>query len=219
MGIDQRRPRSGTWFGDYDMNKDQTFLACHRPHSCRAGPAHAHATFETDSAHGEPTVNATLQVPHAATARRRPKYGCRLPEGFVFAKPQPKPGWELRSSRATTGRPMTITAPRFLRPLEIRWKGGNLPDEHYAPSSCAGNSRVSTRDVPPFRRRKLCGADGKVVWDQVAAEGQDAHSSSIRPTITVTMATGGDEQLRSRRASSVRGRSVRSAISRSRAEP
>ncbi|MGN7753527.1 DUF1775 domain-containing protein [Sinorhizobium sp. 22678] len=161
-----------------------------------AGPAHAHATFEKDSAPAETTVNATLQVPHGCDGKATTEIRVQLPEGFVFAKPQPKPGWELEIIKGDYRKTYDDHGTKVSSgPLEIRWKGGNLPDEHYDTFVMRGKlAGFDKETVLTFPTTQLCGADGKVVWDQVAAEGQDAHSlEHPAPTITVTMATGGDE--------------------------
>jgi periplasmic copper chaperone A len=161
-----------------------------------AGPAHAHATFETDSAPAETTINATLQVPHGCDGKATTEVRVQLPEGFVFAKPQPKPGWELEIIKGDYRKTYDDHGTKVSSgPLEIRWKGGNLPDEHYDTFVMRGKlAGFDKETVLTFPTTQLCGADGKVVWDQVAAEGQDAHSlEHPAPTITVTMATGGDE--------------------------
>ncbi|NRP74228.1 hypothetical protein ILFOPFJJ_05149 [Ensifer psoraleae] len=158
-----------------------------------AGTAHAHATFENDSAPVETTFKAVLQVPHGCDGKATTEVQVKLPEGFVFAKPQPKPGWELEIVKGDYQKTYDNHGTKVSSgPVEIRWKGGDLPDEFYDTFIVRGKlSGFDKETVLAFPTTQLCGTEGKVVWDQVAAEGQNAHElKSPAPTITVTLASG-----------------------------
>lgn len=151
--------------------------------------AHAHATFSNQSAPEEATSVIALQVPHGCDGKATTEVQVKLPEGFVFAKPQPKPGWELeviQGDYAKTydnhGKPVTAG------PVEIRWKNGNLPDAYYDTFVIQGKvSGIAAGKTLAFPTIQLCGTDGKVAWDQVAADGVDPHSlKSPAPVLTVT---------------------------------
>lgn len=160
-----------------------------------AGIAHAHATFENDSAQAEKSFKAVLQVPHGCDGKATTEVQVKLPEGFVFAKPQPKPGWELEIIKGDYQKTYDNHGNKVSSgPVEIRWKGGNLPDEFYDTFVVKGKiSGFDKETVLAFPTVQLCGTDGKVVWDEVAAEGQNAHDlKSPAPTVTVKLATGGD---------------------------
>ncbi|NVD38594.1 DUF1775 domain-containing protein [Ensifer sp. HO-A22] len=161
-----------------------------------AGIAHAHATLETDSAQTEKSFKAVLQVPHGCDGKATTEVQMKLPEGFVFAKPQPKPGWEVEIIKGDYQKTYDNHGDKVSSgPVEIRWKGGNLPDEFYDTFVVKGKiSGFDKETVLAFPTVQLCGTDGKVVWDEVAAEGQNAHDlKSPAPTVTVKLATGGDE--------------------------
>ncbi|WP_026623121.1 periplasmic copper chaperone A [Ensifer sp. WSM1721] len=160
-----------------------------------AGFAHAHATFEVDKAPAEKTFKAVLQVPHGCDGKATTEVQVKLPEGFVFAKPQPKPGWQVEIIEGDYQKTYDNHGTKVSSgPVEIRWKGGNLPDEYYDTFVIRGKlSGFDQETVLAFPTAQLCGADGKVVWDEVPAKGQDAHSlENPAPTVTVTLA-GGDE--------------------------
>ncbi|MQW73420.1 DUF1775 domain-containing protein [Sinorhizobium medicae] len=163
-----------------------------------AGFAHAHATFEKGSASAGETFNATLQMPHGCDGKATTEVRVRLPEGFVFAKPQPKPGWELEIIEGDYGNTYDNHGTKVSAgPVEIRWKGGNLPDAYYDTFVVRGKfAGFEKETVLAFPTTQLCGEDGKVVWDQVPAEGQDPHSlDQPAPTITITMAGGDDPHV------------------------
>lgn len=154
--------------------------------------AHAHATFETDTAPVETTFKAILQVPHGCDGKATTEVHVKLPEGFVFAKPQPKPGWELEIIKADYEKTYDDHGTKISSgPVEIRWKGGNLPDEFYDTFVVRGKlSGFDKETILAFPTTQLCGTDGKVIWDEVAAEGQNAHDlKSPAPTVTVTVAS------------------------------
>ncbi|MEI2299861.1 copper chaperone PCu(A)C [Ensifer sp. MJa1] len=156
-----------------------------------SGIAHAHATFEKDTAPVETTFKAVLQVPHGCDGKPTTEVQVKLPEGFVFAKPQPKPGWELEVIKGDYQKTYDNHGKKVSSgPVEIRWKGGNLSDDYYDTFVVRGKlSGFDKETVLAFPTTQLCGTDGKVVWDQVAAEGQNAHDlKSPAPTVTVTMA-------------------------------
>ncbi|WEX75864.1 DUF1775 domain-containing protein [Sinorhizobium numidicum] len=157
--------------------------------------AHAHATFETDSAPAETTFKAVLQIPHGCDGRPTTEVQVTLPEGFVFAKPQPKPGWELEIIKGDYEKTYDDHGTNVSSgPVEIRWKGGNLPDEHYDTFAVRGKlSGFAKETVLAFPTTQLCGSEGSVVWDQLPAEGQSAHDlERPAPTVTVTLASGGN---------------------------
>ncbi|MFB9953231.1 copper chaperone PCu(A)C [Rhizobium puerariae] len=156
--------------------------------------AHAHATFANPTVPEETTSVIALQVPHGCDGKATTEVQIKLPEGFVFAKPQPKPGWDLeviQGDYAKTydnhGKPVTSG------PVEIRWKNGDLPDAYYDTFVIQGKvSGVAAGKALAFPATQLCGTEGKVAWDQVAEEGTDPHSlKSPAPTLTVAAKSGG----------------------------
>ncbi|WOS64391.1 DUF1775 domain-containing protein [Sinorhizobium fredii] len=156
------------------------------------GMAHAHASFEVDSMPTEKTFKAILQVPHGCDGKPTTEVQVKLPEGFVFAKPQPKPGWELEIIKGDYQKTYDNHGTKVSSgPVEIRWKGGNLSDEFYDTFVIRGKvSGFDKETVLAFPTTQLCGSDAKVVWDEVPAAGEDAHAlEHPAPTITVTPAS------------------------------
>jgi hypothetical protein len=159
-----------------------------------AASAHAHASFETDKVASESSFKAVLQIPHGCDGKATTEVQVKLPEGFVFTKPQPKAGWEIEIikgdyQKSYDNHGKTVTA----GPLEIRWKNGNLSDDYYDTFVISGRiSGFDKQTALAFPVTQLCGASDKVVWDEVAAEGQSAHSlDHPAPTVTVTPAKAG----------------------------
>ncbi|OJF93329.1 DUF1775 domain-containing protein [Pararhizobium antarcticum] len=158
------------------------------------GMAHAHASLETDTASSESSFKVVVQIPHGCDGKPTTEVQVKLPEGFVFAKPQPKAGWELEVIKGdyqktydNHGKPVSAG------PLEIRWKGGDLSDEYYDTFLISGRiSGFDRQTTIAFPVTQLCGADGKVVWDQIPADGQSAHAlEHPAPSLTVMPTNAG----------------------------
>jgi len=150
--------------------------------------AHAHATFTQPSVIADSYAVMSLQVPHGCDGKATTEVRIELPEGFVFAKPQPKPGWELeiingdyKNSYDNHGTAVTNG------PVEIRWKGGELPDAHFDTFVVRGKiSGIEAGTVVAFPATQMCGSDASLAWSEIAAPGTDPHSlKSPAPTITV----------------------------------
>lgn len=156
--------------------------------------AHAHVSFEKDEVASESSFKAILQVPHGCDGKATTEVQVKLPEGFVFAKPQPKAGWDLEIikgdyQKSYDNHGKTVTS----GPLEIRWKNGNLSDDYFDTFVISG--RISGFDKQTeiaFPVTQLCGASDKAVWDEIAKDGQNAHSlEHPAPTVTVLPAEPG----------------------------
>ncbi|KQY20969.1 DUF1775 domain-containing protein [Rhizobium sp. Root483D2] len=159
-----------------------------------AASAQAHASFETDEVASESSFKAVLQIPHGCDGEATTEVQVKLPEGFVFAKPQPKAGWELEIikgdyQKSYDNHGTAVTS----GPLEIRWKNGNLSDDFYDTFVISGKiSGFDQETQLAFPVTQFCGTSGKVVWDEIPAEGQSAHSlEHPAPTVTVTPAKAG----------------------------
>ncbi|ASY63037.1 Copper metallochaperone [Sinorhizobium sojae CCBAU 05684] len=156
-----------------------------------AGMAHAHATFEVDQAQNEKSFKAVLQLPHGCDGKATTEVQVKLPEGFAFAKPQPKPGWELEIIKGDYQKTYDNHGTKVSSgPVEIRWRGGTLPDAHYDTFVIRGKvSGFDKETVLAFPTVQLCGADDRLAWDEVPAAGQDPHAlKNPAPTISVTLA-------------------------------
>ncbi len=153
-----------------------------------AGSAHAHATFTKSTATAESYAVMELQVPHGCDGKATNEVRIQLPEGFVFAKPQPKPGWELEIitgeyKKTYDDHGTDVSA----GPVEIRWKGGDLPDAYYDTFVVRGKiSGIEPGTKLAFPATQVCGSDATVAWREVAAPGADAHGlKSPAPAVTV----------------------------------
>ncbi|WP_027486437.1 DUF1775 domain-containing protein [Allorhizobium undicola] len=158
-----------------------------------ASEASAHATFANGEVKAESYVSAVLQVPHGCDGKATTEVQVTLPEGFIAAKPQPKPGWDLELTKGkyqksydNHGKPMTEGL------VQVRWKNGNLPDDYYDTFVIYGKvAGVAPGSSLPFKVVQLCGSEGKVAWDEIAPAGTDPHS--LKNPAPVLKIGSGDE--------------------------
>ncbi|MBY5582428.1 copper chaperone PCu(A)C [Rhizobium leguminosarum] len=138
--------------------------------------AEAHVTFLDREAKQESTILATLQVPHGCDGKATTEVRVKLPEGFVFAKPQPKAGWELEVIKGDYQKTYDNHGDKVKTgAIEVRWKNGNLSDDFYDTFVIQGKvSGIEAGTSLAFPVTQMCG-DAVEVWDQVAKEGGDAH--------------------------------------------
>ncbi|WP_455873185.1 copper chaperone PCu(A)C [Rhizobium yanglingense] len=154
--------------------------------------ARAHVTFLDPEAPQEKTFLATLQVPHGCDGKPTNEVQVKLPEGFVFAKPQPKAGWELEVIKGDYQKTYDNHGTKVKSgAVEIRWKGGNLSDDFYDTFVIQGKvSGVDAGTSLAFPVKQLCG-DAAEAWDQLATDGGDPHRLKS-PAPLLKVVEGGD---------------------------
>jgi len=154
--------------------------------------AEAHVTFLDKQAKQDSTILATLQLPHGCDGKATTEVRVKLPEGFVFAKPQPKAGWELEVIKGDYQKTYDNHGDKVKSgAIEIRWKNGNLSDDFYDTFVIQGKvSGVEAGTSLAFPVTQMCG-DTVAAWDQVAKEGDDAHGlKSPAPLLKVVAGEG-----------------------------
>ncbi len=97
-----------------------------------ASPAFAHVTLETAEAPVGSGYKAVLRVPHGCDGAATVAITLKVPEGFVSAKPMPKPGWTLDIKTGDYAKAYKLYGSDVKSgAVEISWSGGNLPDNEY----------------------------------------------------------------------------------------
>lgn len=93
-----------------------------------AGAVEAHVTLAEDTARPGATYRAVLQVGHGCEGGLATTAIRVLLDGIASARPMPKPGWDLATTRGPVTRPGggTVEGVR-----EIMWSGGDLPTDWY----------------------------------------------------------------------------------------
>jgi len=139
------------------------------------GPALAHVTLETGEAAVGSTYKAVLRVPHGCDGKATVAVRVRLPEGFIAAKPMPKPGWELKTIKGKYAKAYELWGEKVTEGVqEIDWTGGRLPDDFYDEFVLRG---TLAGDLPAggmlyFPVVQECEGDAVERWIQIPAAGQ-----------------------------------------------
>ncbi len=160
---------------------------------CLPLPAFAHAGISPSEAAIGATVKVALSIPHGCDGAPIDAIDVTLPEGFVAAKPQAQAGWSIEVSKGDYAKTYDVHgSPVTSGALAIRWSGGNLPDDLFDEFVIQGSVRgVEPGTKLPFVVTQHCGALS-VAWDQLAADGTDAHSLE-HPAPLLTASAGGDQ--------------------------
>lgn len=142
-----------------------------------ATPALAHVTLETPQAAVGSTYKAVLRVPHGCDGKATVAIRVRLPEGFVAAKPMPKPGWELKTIDGKYAKAYTLHGEAVTEGVrEIDWTGGNLSDAFYDEFVLRGTlaGDLSAGETLYFPVVQECEGGAVERWIQIPQAGQDA---------------------------------------------
>lgn len=101
-----------------------------------AGTAHAHITLDQPAAPAGSSYRATFKVGHGCDGAATTVIAVTLPEGLRGAKPMPKPGWTLTTTRRPLKAPYESHGKAITDELaEVRWTANSpadaLPDAWY----------------------------------------------------------------------------------------
>lgn len=95
-------------------------------------PAYGHVVLAVKEAPAGSYYKAVFQVPHGCDGAATIGLRVTLPEGVVIAKPEPKPGWQVRIEHEPLQEPVVNEGHRLTeRVRSVGWEGGRLPDEEF----------------------------------------------------------------------------------------
>jgi uncharacterized protein YcnI len=138
----------------------------------------AHATLGVTQSAPNATYRGIVQINHGCGEAPTTRVSVTIPEGVIGARPMPKPGWTL----ATTKGPYAKAYPYFHADLTegvktITWSGGALPGDQF--DEFVFVARITDTFQPGqtvyFPIEQDC-ATGGYKWVQIPAAGQDAHA-------------------------------------------
>jgi uncharacterized protein YcnI len=106
-----------------------TALAC----LSAALPAIAHVTLEVPEAAAGSYYKAVFRVSHGCEGSPTVALRVEIPEGVASAKPQPKPGWQVATSKRKLAQPVDLGHGRSATEVvrEVAWTGGPLLNDQY----------------------------------------------------------------------------------------
>ena len=119
--------------------------------------ASAHITLETTSTLPGSYAKVVLRVTHGCAGSATTAIEVHVPEGFRFAKGQPKPGWTISYQRAELAMPVQLHGRSLAETTAvIRWTGGPLADDQFDDFNLLGQISQSASGSLPFRVLQSC---------------------------------------------------------------
>ena len=140
--------------------------------------AEAHAVLEHKTAAPNAAYRGVVQIMHGCDGTPTTRVSVTIPEGVIGAKPMPKAGWEVATTKGTyakTYQSFHGTVSEGMR--TITWTGGSLPDDQV--DEFTFFARISDDFTPGssvyFPIEQDC-AKGSYRWSEIPSEGQDARA-------------------------------------------
>jgi uncharacterized protein YcnI len=113
----------------------QDLASSHRLHSVFflvVAPASAHVTLENPQGAIGAGYKAVFRVPHGCKGSATISLKVQVPDGVIAVKPQPKPGWQIKTIKGKYDKTYTFDGAKLEEGVrEIDWSGGKLPDDYY----------------------------------------------------------------------------------------
>ncbi|MCJ2063768.1 DUF1775 domain-containing protein [Methylobacterium sp. J-088] len=142
-----------------------------------ASAAQAHAVLERKQASPGASYRGVVQIMHGCDGKPTIKVSVSIPEGLIGAKPMPKPGWTLATTRGAYAKTYTThhgTAAEGV--TAITWSGGSLPDDQVDEftflAQVADTFEPGATIYVPVQQD--C-SEGSHSWSEIPKPGQDAH--------------------------------------------
>lgn len=142
-----------------------------------AGLAQAHSSLDQSEARAGSFYKATFRVPHGCDGMATTEVRVELPEGFLSAQPQVKPGWKIETVKGDYAQSYKVHGKDVTSGVkEVRFTGGDLPNDFYDEFTVVGQLAKFDKDTTlSFPVTQLCGSAASVAWTEVAKEGQNPH--------------------------------------------
>ncbi len=160
------------------------------------GPgAFAHATLDRKEASPNAAYRGVVQINHGCDGRPTTRVRVTIPEGMVGAKPMPKPGWQVTTTRGAYARPYQSFHGMVSEGVTaITWSGGALPDDQI--DEFTFFARVSDAFAPGatvyFPVEQDCDGGG-YRWSEIPGPGQTARDlKSPAPSVRIVAAAQPD---------------------------
>lgn len=160
-----------------------------------AGMADAHSSLDQSEARAGSFYKATFRVPHGCDGKATTEVRVELPEGFLSAQPQVKPGWKIETARGDYARSYKLHGKDVSAGVrEVRFTGGDLPSDFYDEFTVVGQLAKFDKDTTlSFPVTQVCGADASVALTEIAKEGQNPHDLQ-HPAPQVHVAAAGSDE-------------------------
>lgn len=139
-----------------------------------AAGAQAHVTLEEPAAVANASYKAVLRITHGCEGSATHTVRVQVPDGFLGAKPMPRPGWKLELRREKLAQPYDSHGRKIEDTVtEVTWRAQQpeafLADAHYDEFVLRGQTPAKA-GILWFKVQQLC-ETGELNWNQVPAAG------------------------------------------------
>lgn len=156
--------------------------------ACIAGQASAHVSVQPKSTGAGP-FKAVFRVPHGCEGQSTSAVRIAIPEGIIGVKPQPKPGWNLKTTKGAHARAYDYFHGRKEAEgvKEVEWSDGDLPNDFFDEFSIVGfvTDAFEEGQKAYFKVYQTC-AKGNLDWVEIpTAEDPQKELKSPAPAVTI----------------------------------
>ncbi|MAM95425.1 YcnI family protein [Parvibaculum sp.] len=142
-----------------------------------AAPAAAHVVLDEPMASAGAYYKAVFRVPHGCDGSPTTSVSVRIPEGVIAVKPQPKPGWTVKTETAPYAAAYQIHGKEVSEGVvEVTWEGGPLPDDMFDEFALTMKLPDDKETMMIFFPVTQTCEEGAISWDEFPAPGVDPHS-------------------------------------------
>ncbi|GLS46665.1 copper chaperone PCu(A)C [Methylobacterium brachythecii] len=151
------------------------------PLTLSVSAALAHAVLERKEAAPNASYRGVVQIMHGCDGAATTRVTVTIPEGVIGAKPMPKPGWQLATTKGSYAKAYQSFHGKVSEGVTaITWSGGSLGDDEV--DEFTFFARISDDFAPGSTvyfpvEQECAGAGGKggIAWTQVPQAGQNPH--------------------------------------------
>ncbi len=138
----------------------------------------AHAVLDRKEASPNTPYRGVVQVTHGCEGTATTRVSVTIPEGVVGAKPMPKPGWQVTTTKGAYAKAYPYYHGAISEGVKtITWTGGSLPDDQV--DEFTFFARISDAFVPGetvyFPVEQDC-EKGGYRWSEIPSAGTSAHA-------------------------------------------
>lgn len=146
-----------------------------------ATAALGHAVLERKEAVPNAAYRGVVQIMHGCEGAATTRVTVTIPEGVIGAKPMPKPGWQLGTTKGSYAKAYQSFHGKVSEGVTaITWSGGSLGDDEV--DEFTFFARITDEFSPgatvyfPVEQECAGGADKSgIAWTQIPQAGQDPH--------------------------------------------
>lgn len=155
---------------------------------CLSTQASAHVSVQPKTT-GSGPFKAVFRVPHGCEGQATTGVRIVIPEGIIGVKPQPKPGWNVQTTKGKHARAYDYFHGRKEAEgvKEVAWTEGNLPNDFFDEFAIVGfvTDGFTEGQKAYFKIYQTC-ATGQLDWVEIPlSDDPETKLKSPAPAITI----------------------------------